>query len=51
MKSDSQLKHLNFTYIKEMKDVYSVLVLKDGRIAIGTEHLKIYNEKTFHFDF
>ncbi len=51
MKSDSQLKHLNFTYIKEMKDVYSVLVLKDGRIAIGTEHLKIYNEKTLHYDF
>ena len=51
MKKDSQLKYPEITFIKEMKDICSVLVLKDGRIAIGTEHLKIYSQKTFDFDF
>ena len=51
MKKDSQLKYQNIIFIKEMKDIYSVLVLKDGRIAIGGEYLKIYNKKTFHLDF
>ena len=51
MKKDSQLKYPDITFIKEMKDIRSVLVLKDGRIAIGTEHLKIYSQKTFDLDF
>ena len=51
MKKDSQLKYENITFIKGIKDICSILVLKDGRIAIGTEHLKIYSGKTFHFDF
>ena len=51
MKSDSQLKYQNITFIKGLKDVYCALVLKDGRIAIGNDCLKIYNGKSFNFDF
>ena len=53
MKSDSQLKYQNITFINGLKDVNSVLALKDGRIAIGIEkkNLKIYNGKSFNFDF
>ena len=51
MESDSQLKYQNITFIKGLKNVYCVLVLKDGRIAIGNDNLKIYNKKSFNYDF
>ena len=51
MKSINQLKYQNVTYIKGLKDIYCCLVLKDGRIAIGNKYLKIYDEKSFNFDF
>jgi hypothetical protein len=51
MESDSQLKYQNITFIKGLKNVYCVLVLKDGRIAIGNDNLKIYNKKNFNYDF
>ena len=51
MKNACQLKYQNVAYIKGLKEVYSSLVLKDGRIAIGNKYLKIYNGKSFIFDF
>ena len=52
MKSDSKLKYQNITFIKGLKKVYCALVLKDGRIAaIVNNYLKIYNGKSFNFDF
>ena len=52
MKSDSQLKYQNIAFIKGLKNVYCALVLKDGRIAaIVNNYLKIYNGKSFNFDF
>ena len=51
MKSINQLKYQNVTYIKGLKDIYCCLILKDGRIAIGNKYLKIYDEKSFNFDF
>ena len=51
MKSDSQLKYQNITFIKGLKNVYCALVLKDGRLAIGNNYLKIYNGISFKFDF
>ena len=51
MKNDSQLKLEIIANIEGLKNIDSVLVLKDGRIAIGTQCLKIYDKKTFNFDF
>jgi hypothetical protein len=51
MKNNSQLKYQNITYIKGLKEIYCALVLKDGRIAIGNNYLKIYNGISFNFDF
>lgn len=51
MKNGSQLKYQNITFIEGLKDVYCALALKDGRIAIGSKYLKIYNGKSFKFDF
>jgi len=51
MKSDSQLKYQNITYIKGLKEINCALILKDGRIAIGGKYLKIYDLKSFDFNF
>ena len=51
MTSVDQLKYEIVTFVKGLKDIYCSLILKDGRIAIGSNHLKIYDEKSFNFDF
>ena len=51
MKSINQLKYQNVTYIKGLEDIYCSLVVKDGKISIGSKYLKIYDEKSFNFDF
>ena len=51
MTSIDQLKYEIVTFVKGLKDIYCSLILKDGRIAIGSNHLKIYDEKSFNFDF
>ena len=54
MKNNQKLKFQVYTYINDFKkksDINCILMLKDGRFAVGVDDLYIYNNIFFNLDF